>query len=159
MTIKYLAVLAAWLMVSATASAQMTTRIPLTASQNPSGADLPFSQAVWAGDTLYLSGWLDPDIPSHHDAQSQTVAILKDVQKFLETQGLSLGDIVMIREFIGPGKDGKFDRVGVRAGLVQFFGTKDQPNKPASTGIYSRLPASDRGGLVELDFVAVRPKS
>ena len=159
MRIKHLAVLAAGLMVSTTASAQTTKWIPLTASQNPSGADLPFSQAVWVGDTLYVSGWLDPDIANHHDTKSQTVGILEDVQKFLKTQNLTLGDVVMIREFTGPNKDGKFDVSGVRAGLDAFFGTKDQPGKPASTGIFARLPSSDRGGLVELDFIVARPKS
>jgi enamine deaminase RidA (YjgF/YER057c/UK114 family) len=159
MKIKHLTLLAAALMASTTASAQTTKRIPLTASQNPSGADLPFSQAVWAGDTLYVSGWLDPDIATHPDTRAQTIGILQDVQKFLKTQNLTLGDVVMIREFIGPGKDGKFDRLGVRAGLVQFFGTKDQPNKPASTGIYVGLPAGERGALVELDVIAARPVS
>ena len=159
MKIKHLAVLAAALMVSTTASAQTIKRIPLTASQNPSGADLPFSQAVWVGDTLYVSGWLDPDLNTHKDTKSQTVGILQDMQKFLATQKLTLGDVVMIREFIGPDKDGKIDRPGVRAGLVQFFGTKDQPNKPASTGLYVGLPAGERGALVELDVIAVRPPS
>jgi enamine deaminase RidA (YjgF/YER057c/UK114 family) len=158
MRITHLAVLAAGLIISSSASAQTRKEIPLTASQNPSGADLPFSQAVWVGDTLYVSGWLDPDIAIHHDTQSQTIGILKDVEAFLKTQGLTLGDVVMIREFIGPDKDGKYDRPGVRAGLVQFFGTKDQPNKPASTGVYAHLLAGDRGGLVELDFVVARAK-
>jgi hypothetical protein len=39
-------------LVLAMASPQSTERIPLAASQNPSGADRTFSQAVWAGDTL-----------------------------------------------------------------------------------------------------------
>ncbi len=141
-----------------TALVQTIKRIPLPPSQNPSGADLPFSAAVWVGDTLYVSGWLDPDIAAHPDTQSQTVGILKDLKAFLASQNLTLGDVVMIREFIGPGKDGKFDRPGVRAGLVQFFGTKDQPNKPASTGIYASLPAGERGGLVEIDVIAARSK-
>jgi enamine deaminase RidA (YjgF/YER057c/UK114 family) len=158
MTIKHFPLLAAALLVSLTASAQTTQRIPLTRSQNPTNADLPFSQAVWVGDTLYVSGWLDPDLKTHKDTKSQTVGILEDMQKFLRSQNLTLGDVVMIREFFGLDKDGKFDRLGVRAGLVQFFGTKDQPNKPASTGVAVVLPSGERGALVELDVIAVRPK-
>ena len=160
MTIKQLAVLAVALILSLTASAQNTKRIPLTPSQNPTNADLPFSQAVWAGDTLYVSGWLDPDIKKHTDTKSQTTGILEDIQKFLKSQNLTLGDVVMMRVYLGgdPAKGGKMDVLGARAGYSQFFGTKDQPNKPACTAVQVVLPAGARGALVEIDVIAVRPK-
>jgi hypothetical protein len=82
--IKHFPFLAVALTVSLTASAQNTKRIPLTASQNPPGADLPFSAVVWD--------------------------------------------------------------------------TKDQPSKPACTTVQVVLPAGDRGALMEIDFVVVRPK-
>ena len=91
MTIKHLSLLAAALIGSLTASAQKIKRVPLPASQNPSNADLPISAAVWHGDTLYVSGWLDPDIKTHADTNSQIVGILRDIQKFLESQKLTLG--------------------------------------------------------------------
>ncbi|HEY4762935.1 MAG TPA: Rid family hydrolase [Candidatus Sulfotelmatobacter sp.] len=161
MTIKLFALLTVALMGSVTASAQTTKRIPLPASQNPSGADLPFSAAVWAGDTLYVSGWLDPDLKTHTDTTSQTVGIIKDIQKLLESQNLTLGDVVMMRVYLGgdPAKGGKMDVAGARAGYSQFFGTKDQPNKPACTTVQVVLPAGDRGALIEIDVVAVRPSS
>ena len=71
MTIKHLSLLAVVLIGSLTASAQKIKRVPLPASQNPSNADLPISAAVWNGDTLYVSGWLDPDIKTHADTTSQ----------------------------------------------------------------------------------------
>jgi enamine deaminase RidA (YjgF/YER057c/UK114 family) len=161
MIIKHLAVLAAALMISSTASAQTIKRIPLTPSQNPTNADLPFSQAVWAGDTLYVSGWLDPDVKTHTDIKSQAVGILEDMQKFLASQKLTLGDVVMMRVYIGgdPTKDFRGDALEARAGFRQFFGTKDQPNKPACTTVHVPLPAAPRGVLVEIDVIAVRPKS
>jgi len=148
------------LIVPMTASAQNTKRIPLTLSQNPTNADLPFSQAVWVGDTLYVSGWLDPDLKTHTDTKSQTVGILEDIQKFLVSQKLALGDVVMMRVYLGadPAKGGKEDVLGARAGYSQFFGTKDQPNKPACTAVQVVLPAGDRGALVEIDIIAARPK-
>ncbi len=160
MTIKHLSLLAVALLGSMTASAQKIKRIPLPASQNPSNADLPISAAVWAGDTLYVSGWLDPDIKTHTDTTSQTVGLLKDIQKFLESQKLTLGDVVMMRVYLGgdPAKDGKPDFAGMMAGYTQFFGTKDQPNKPARTTLQVVLPAASRGALIEIDLVAVRPK-
>jgi enamine deaminase RidA (YjgF/YER057c/UK114 family) len=160
MTIKHLSFLAVALIGSLTASAQKIKRIPLPPSQNPTGADLPISAAVWAGDTLYVSGWLDPDIKAHADTTSQTVGILKDIQKFLESQKLTLGDVVMMHVYLGtdPAKDNKMDFAGMMAGYSQFFGTKDQPNKPARTTVQVVLPAGARGGLVEIDMVVMRPK-
>ena len=159
MTIRHFSLLAVALIVSLTASAQKIKHIPLPASQNPSGTDLPFVAAVWAGDTLYISGWLDPDIKTHTDTKSQLVGIFNDLQKFLASEKLTLGDVVMIHEFLqaDPAKDGKMDLPGARAAYFQFFGTKEQPNKPANTAVQVVLPAATRGGLVEIDLVAVRP--
>jgi enamine deaminase RidA (YjgF/YER057c/UK114 family) len=157
---KRLPLLAIALITALTASAQNTKRIPLPPSQNPTNADLPIAGGVWAGDTLYVSGWLDPDMKTHTDTTSQTVGILKDLQKFLESQKLTLGDVVMMRVFLGvdPAKGDKADVSGMTAGYSQFFGTKDQPNKPARTTLQVVLPAAARGALVEIDLIAVRPK-
>jgi enamine deaminase RidA (YjgF/YER057c/UK114 family) len=159
MTIKHLPLLAVAVMVSLTASAQTTKQIPLPPSQNPSNADLPVSAATWAGDTLYVSGWLDPDRKTHTDITSQTVGLLKDIQKFLQSQKLTLADVMMVRVYLGadPAKDGKVDYSGMTAGYTQFFGTKDQPNKPARTTLQVVLPAAGSGALIEIDLVAVRP--
>ena len=66
----------------------------------------------------------------------------------------------MMRVYLGidPAKDGKADVAGMTAGYSQFFGTKDQPNKPARTTVEVVLPAAARGALVEIDLIAVRPK-
>lgn len=156
---RFLFLVLAW-MVALTVSAQATKRIPLPASQNATNADLPIAGAVWAGDTLYVSGWLDPDIKHHPDTQSQTQGILKDLQTFLGSQKLTLADVVMMRVYLGgdPAKGGKMDFAGMMAAYAQFFGTKDQPNKPARTTVQVVLPSGARGGLVEIDLVAVRSK-
>src|ERR1700691_6349352 len=114
MTIKHLSLLAVALIGSLTASAETAKRISLPANQNPSNADLPISAAVWAGDTLYVSGWLDPDLKTHTDTTSQTVGLLKDIQKFLESQKLTLGDVAMMHIYLGgdPAKEGKMDFAG-----------------------------------------------
>ena len=153
--------LAVALIDSTTTSAQESQRISLPPSQNPSNSDLPISGGVWAGDTLYVSGWLDPDLKKHTDTTSQTVSLIKDIQKFPESQKLTLGDVVMMHVYLGgdPAKDGKMDYAGMMAGYSQFFGTKDQPNKPARTTVQVVLPAGARGGLIEIDLIAVRPKS
>jgi len=157
--IKQLLLVAAALGGPLTLSAQERKEIPLPPSQNPSNIDLPISAAVWVGNTLYVSGWLDPDMKSHTDTKSQTVGILADIQKLLESQKLTMGDIAMVRVSLGnnPATDGKPDFGGLMAGYTQFFGTKDQPHKPARTTVQVTLPAASRGALIEIDVIAVRP--
>ena len=142
-----------------TASAQTRKEVPLPTSQNPSNADLPIAGAVWAGNMLYVSGWLDPDLKTHTDTKSQTVGILADIQKLLESQKLTMGDVVMMHVYLGnnPATDGKPDFAGMMAGYTQFFGTKNQPKKPARTTTQVILPAGARGALIEIDLTAVRP--
>lgn len=148
----------AFLAVPASTSAQSRREIPLPPSQNPTNADIPVAGAVWAGNTLYVSGWLDPDPKNHTDTKSQTIGIFEDLKKFLESQQLTLGDVVMVRMFLGndPATDGKPNTAAMTAGYSQFFGTKDQPRKPARTTLQVVLPAASRGALVEVDLVAVR---
>ena len=89
------------------------------------------------------------------------MGLIKDIQKLLESQKLTLGDVVMIHVYLGnnPATDGKPDFDGMMAGYSQFFGTRDQPSKPARTTTQVVLPADVRGALVEIDLIAVRPKS
>jgi len=161
MMIKSIFLMAIALMVSLTALAQTIKRIPLPASQNPTNADLPISGAVWAGDTLYVSGWLDPDMKTHSNTESQTVSLLKDIQQFLSSQKLTLGDVVMMHVYLGgdPAREGKMDYRGMMRGYSQFFGTKEQPNKPARTTVQVVLPAASNGALIEIDLIAVRSNS
>ena len=154
---KHLPLVAIALIAPLTASAQERKQIPLPAAQ---GILPDVSGAVWAGNILFVSGWLDPDLETHTDLKSQSVGVFKSLQEFLEAQNLTLGDVVMMRVYLGgdPAKDGKSDFAGMMAGYSQFFGTKDQPNKPARTTVQVVLPAAARGALIEIDLVAVRPK-
>ena len=149
---KAMMVLVSACLISGTAAAQHIKRIPLPPSQNPTNADLPIAAAVWNGNTLYVSGWLDPDMKADTDTQSQTVGILKDIQKLLESQKLTIGDVVNMHVYLG-----RPDFSGMMAGYTQFFGTKDQPNKPSRTTLQVVLPAAARGALVEIDLIAARP--
>ena len=67
---------------------------------------------------------------------------------------------VMMHVYLGgdPAKDGKMDNAGMMAGYTQFFGTKDQPNKPARTTVQVVLPAGAGGGLIEIDLITARAK-
>ncbi len=151
-------ILAFWFLVSLPASAQTRKEVSLPNSNLalPTGT----SAAVWSGNTLYVSGSLDPDMEKHKDTESQTVGVLRFLEQLLKSQNLTLGDVVMMHVYLGgdPAKDGKMDFGGMMAGYKQFFGTKDQPNKPARTTVQVVLPAGVRGALIEIDLIAVRQK-
>src|SRR5262245_25841947 len=118
MMIKHLPLLTVALTGPLTASAQERKEVPLPPSNSISAVA---SAAVWAGNTLYVSGWLDPDLKTHTDTKSQTVGILKDIQKLLESQNLTLGDAVMTRVYLGndPATNGKPNFDGMMAGYAQ----------------------------------------
>ena len=160
MRIKQLPLFAVALTVPLIASAQTATRNPPSSSglPIPAGTPLPTGTSAlrWAGNTLYVSGSLDPDLKTHTDTKSQTVGLITYLQKLLESQQLTLGDVVMMRVYLG-GELGKPDFDGMMAGYTQFFGTKDQPNKPARTTVQVVAPPGVAGILVEIDLVAVRP--
>jgi enamine deaminase RidA (YjgF/YER057c/UK114 family) len=146
----------------ADAAAQTVRRIqPATAA---------IATAVWHADTLYVSGQLpDPVTPADaakgtpavyaKDTRSQAESVFRKIEAILKTQGLGLGDVVMMHVYLSgdPASGNKMDFAGMMAAYTQFFGTAGQPNKPArSTVQVAGLVAP--GALVEIDVVAARSK-
>lgn len=134
--------------------AQSVTRIPL-----PNNSPFPISQGVWAGNTLYLSGMLDPNVGKGPagDTKAQTVAAIGSIQKALAAQKLTLGDVVMMHVYLAADStSGKMDFAGFMSGYTQFFGTKEQPNKPARSAMQVAALAAP-GALVEIEVIAVKP--
>jgi enamine deaminase RidA (YjgF/YER057c/UK114 family) len=56
-----------------------------------------------------------------------------------------------------PAMSNKLDFAGMNAAYAQFFGTKEQPNKPARTTVQVASLASPTA-LVEIEVVAARSK-
>jgi enamine deaminase RidA (YjgF/YER057c/UK114 family) len=69
-----------------------------------------------------------------------------------------MGDVVMMRVYLAADPaTGKHDSAGMNASFSKFFGTPDQPNKPArSTFGVAALVAP--GALVEIEVQAARSK-
>jgi enamine deaminase RidA (YjgF/YER057c/UK114 family) len=147
-------VLAAFAAIAIAAAAQSATRIPL-----PNNSPFPISQGVWVGNTLYLSGTLDPDFSKApaKDTKAQTIGALQSIQKTLTAQKLTLGDVVMMHVYLAADPaTGKMDFAGFMGGYTQFFGTKQQPNKPARSAMQIAALAAP-GALVEIEVIAVKP--
>jgi enamine deaminase RidA (YjgF/YER057c/UK114 family) len=82
--------------------------------------------------------------------------VLQSIQKTLAEQHLTLADVVLMHAYLAgdPSKGGKMDFAGFMAGYTQFFGTKDQPNKPARSAMQVAALALP-GALIEIEVVAV----
>ena len=151
-------VAAGWVMPAA---AQTVTRIQTKESGIASG--------VWVGDMLYLSGQLPtPITPAdrakgvaavYGNTQAQAESVFGKIQTLLKAQGLDMGDVVMMRVYMAadPAMENTLDFAGMNAAYARFFGTPEQPNKPArSTFQVAALVAA--GALLEVEVQAARGK-
>ena len=142
-------------------AAQSVTRIQSEGAGIASG--------VWVGDMLYLSGQLPtPITPAdrakgtsavYGNTQAQADSTFSKIQNLLKAQGLGMGDVVMMRVYMtaDPAMENKLDFAGMNAAYARFFGTPDQPNKPArSTVQVVALVAA--GALLEIEVQAARSK-
>lgn len=131
--------------------------------------DLPIAGAVVvpAGyDTVYVSGHIpkvaNANAPKgstemYGDTKTQTVSVLQQISDVLAAQQLTMADVVMVHVFLvgDPANGGKMDFAAMNAGFVQFFGSKQQPNKPARSTMQVVALAAP-GALVEIEAIAVR---
>jgi enamine deaminase RidA (YjgF/YER057c/UK114 family) len=159
------AMLVAGLLLGAGAAcAQEVVRTPLPNS------DFPISAAVTvrAGlDTVYVSGAtasvINKDAPkgsvaAYGDTEAQTLSVLTSIKGTLAKLGMGMGDVVKMTVFMvgDPSKDNKMDFAGMMASYTKFFGTKEQPNKPARSAVQVAALAAP-GALIEIEVIAAKP--
>ena len=156
-----LAAAAAALLAAHPAGAQEVKRI------GPPTAAIARATVVPAGsDIIYVSGITPQPVTaqgvtpvSFGDTKTQTISILTQIEAILKAEGASMGDVFMMRVLLvaDPAKGPTMDFAGMMEGYRQFFGTAEQPNKPARI-------TSQVAGLVahtmyaEIEVQAVRPK-
>ena len=87
----------ALLAAPATAAAAPVTYIPAPAS--PTGATPPFSRAVTAGDTLYLSGTTDGGARMGGTPADAAKRVMENLKGEVEAGGLSMNDLVWVQVF------------------------------------------------------------
>lgn len=131
-------------------------------------AESPISASVEvpaANRLTYVSGQVpDPANPAapegsverFGDTEAQTRSVLRKVEAQLKQHGLGMGDVVMMRVFlVAPPGQQRMDFAGMMRGYRAFFGTAEQPNKPArSTMQVGGLV--DPGWLVEIEVTAAK---
>lgn len=125
------------------------------------------ASGVWAGDTFYLSGQLPtPMTPADREKgtaavygnmEQQAESTFTKIQTALKAQGLGMGDVVMMRVFMAADKDGKLDFAGMNAAYAKFFGTPEQPLKPARAALQVAALVA-QGAFLEVEVQAARSK-
>lgn len=150
----------ALMMVAGPSAAQNVTR------QGASASPISVSVSVPPGSRLvYVSGAVPDavdatapvDSAAHYgDTYAQTRSVLGKLAAALADQGMTLGDIVMMRVFlvVPPGQQ-RIDFAGMMRAYMERFGTKEQPNKPARSTIGVAGLAAP-GFLVEIEATAAR---
>ncbi len=72
--------------------------VPATAT-TPAGPNPPFSQAVRAGDTLYLSGTTDGGTALGGTPAEAAKRVLDNIKREVESGGLTMDDLVWVQIF------------------------------------------------------------
>jgi enamine deaminase RidA (YjgF/YER057c/UK114 family) len=127
------------------------------------------ASAVWAGDTLYVSGMTGPPVTPadtakgtpavYGNTEQQTMGALKLIETTLKGQGLTMADVVEMQVFLvgDPANGGKMDFAGMNGSYGKFFGTAEQPNRPVRAAVQLAALANPNA-LVEIMVTAVKSK-
>ena len=114
----------------------------------------PYSHAVEAGGFVFVTGQLatdpdDDDLPLPEGIEAQTAKVMDNLRRVLGGLGLGLEHAVSVRIFLTA-----FDR-DYAAMNALYAGCFPADRRPARTTVGVTQLA--RGGLIEIDLVAVRP--
>jgi enamine deaminase RidA (YjgF/YER057c/UK114 family) len=110
-------------------------------------------------DTFYFSGLTagrpaDGEQPG--DTEAQATKVLETMKANLAEEGLTFGNVVKMNAFLAPDPNTSIlDRDGWTRAYNKYFGTEDQPNKPARSTIPTNFGNTT---LIEIEVIAVRPQ-
>ena len=96
-------------------------------------------------------------IPATMDTKAQSLIVFDKLKEALAGEGLTFADVTMMNVYLAPDPaKGKMDSAGMNEAFKQYFGTADQPNKPARV----TFQVGALGGpttLVEISLQAAKP--
>jgi Putative translation initiation inhibitor, yjgF family len=108
-------------------------------------------------ETIYVSGMTAGRDTADLDTEAQARRVLQRLKDELEKSGFGLGDVVMMRAYLVgvPANGGRMDSAGWNKAYRDFFGTAEQPHKPARATIQVAALGSPTT-LVEVEVQAAR---
>ena len=114
----------------------------------------PYSHAVEAGGFVFVTGQLatDPDddsLPIPPGIEAQTRKVMDNLDRVLKGCGLTFANIVCVRIFLTD-FNGDYDRMNEI--YATYFAADERPAR-TTVGVTGLA----RGGIVEIDMIAVRP--
>lgn len=123
------------------------------ATQNAPAAIGPYSQAIKAGGTVYVSGQLGivPSTGALPDGlEAQARQSLTNIKNILSEAGYDLADVVKTTCLLADIADfGKFNEI-----YAEFFGAKEGVPSPARSAF--AVKSLPKGALVEVEAIAVK---
>ena len=134
----------------------------------PDNNPFPISAEVTVNagsDVYFLSGAVPPQINKdapkgstavYGDMETQATNALTSIQGTLSKLGLGMGDVVKMTAFlVADPASNKLDFEGFMTGYKKFFGTAEQPNKPARSAVQVAALVAP-GALVEIEVIAAK---
>lgn len=94
------------------------------------------------------------------DTEAQAMSVFGRFEASFEELGVDFGDVVKMTVFLvgDPEMGGRMDFAGFMRAYTRFFGTEEQPNKPARSAIQIAGLAGGPNMLVEIEMVIARPE-
>jgi reactive intermediate/imine deaminase len=114
----------------------------------------PYSHAVESGAFVFVTGQLatDPDddsLPIPAGIEAQTHKVMDNLKRVLRGCELALSDVVCVRIFL---TDFKGDYATMNEIYASYFAADQRPAR-TTVGVTDLA----RGGIIEIDMIAVRP--
>ena len=138
----------------------------------PNNNPFPIARAVEvtpATTLIYHSGQVpgpvDPKAEKgsrkyYGDTETQALSVFKKFEASFKDLGVGFKDVVKMTVFLvgDPEKGGKMDFAGFMKAYTQYFGTEEQPNKPARSAFQIAGLAGGPNMLVEIEMVIAKPE-
>ena len=165
--------LAAFIAVTVTAMAMLPAAqaADIVRYENAGSTPSPIARAVEvpAGSKLIFHSGLTPapadpkatpgSAQYWGDTKTQSLSVLTRLKESVTSMGMTFGDVVKMTVFLGAdpaNKDGRMDFAGFMEAYSQFFGTKEQPNRPARSTVQVANLVQP-GMLVEIEVILAKP--
>ncbi|MBQ4832974.1 RidA family protein [Pseudoalteromonas sp. MMG010] len=161
-----------YILLSALSLLSASTFAETTRHALPNNSTFPISRAVEVTpDTtlIFHSGMVPGPVNAeakkgsreyYGDTQTQALNIFKRFEASFKDLGVDFSDVIKMQVFLvgDPTMDGKMDFAGFMKAYTQYFGTKEQPNKPARSAFQIAGLAGGPNMLIEIEMVIAKPK-
>ena len=93
------------------------------------------------------------------DTEAQALSVFGRMEDSFKELGVDFGDVIKMTVFLvgDPAMDGRMDFGGFMKAYTKYFGTEEQPNKPARSAVQIAGLAGGPNMLVEIEVVIARP--